>query len=141
MRVQYILKIKTNLVEYFLFVSRKCTCFSFYKVTLYFISATSCLPFKMKFLKIHPTLPIYYMFKMLLRTKAFFLHNKILNNFNILENSQKNWPKSQPGCLFFGLFIKKTCKFYSVLPISICFQIYIGFLLDNGKYFGQKFLL
>ena len=45
--------------------------------------------FKVQVLRnvVHPTLPTNYMFKMLFIVKAFFLNNKILKNFNILENS------------------------------------------------------
>ena len=52
-------------------------------------SASSCLAFKLKILKIHPTLPINYMFKILFGVQAFFMCNKISKNFNILEDNQK----------------------------------------------------
>ena len=57
------------------------------------------LNFKLKYFKIHPSLPISYVFKMLFRMKAFFLREKILKKFNMLEDSQTNIFKSQPHFL------------------------------------------
>ena len=47
---------------------------------------SSASEFKLKYLKIPPTLPINYMYKILFTVIAFFLCDKILKNFNILED-------------------------------------------------------
>ena len=84
------------------------------------------LSFDRKAITIHLTIPINYMFKMLLRSKAFFLCNEILKNFNILENSQKIWPQSQPGPLATELLIKK-----SVYQHFITFYIIINYEINT----------
>ena len=80
----------------------------FYKEADFFISSSEFLSFK--FIQIsqnHPTLPNNYMFKMLLRVKVFSLYDKILRNFKILEDSQKNLTQSSASIPYKTLPYKK----------------------------------
>ena len=68
------------------------------------MSAWELLSIDSNFLKIHPTLPVKYMFKLLFRMSTFISCIKIMMILDILENSQKFWAKSQaeakqPSCL------------------------------------------
>ena len=63
----------------------------------------------MKFLKIHPTLLINYMIKVLFRVEAFFIcNNKILETFNILEAIQNILPLSQILSVATEMFLKNA---------------------------------
>ena len=75
---------------------------------------------------------------MLFGGKAFFLCNKISKNFNILEDRQRNRPKSQPEPLATELLIKKRLtKFNKIFASGIKnfpeFSV-PGFYISNTVY-------
>ena len=110
------------------------THFSFYKQLHFEFSPWVAWLSKSNFSKF--TLPYLsiIMFKMFFRVEAFFLCNKKLKTFNILEVSLKIWPKSQPRPLATELLIKRKmcspwCTFLEI--DSLVFSWVFGGVYDT----------